>query len=79
MIEQLTDRLVDDWREAMRWWSVRMTALGGLLMSALAMIPAMPNEIQQLLPPSVRVAIAGLWVAASIYARVAKQKPNAKG
>lgn len=73
----LRDRLVDDWCHAWRWWSVRMTALGGLLMSALAMIPVLPVEIQALFPPSVRVAVAGLWVAASIYARVAKQKPDA--
>lgn len=79
MLEKLKDRLVDDWCHMARWWSVRMTALGGLLSSLLIMVPAMPAEIQALLPPAARVVIVALWAAASIYARVHKQKAPTNG
>lgn len=73
-MDRLRDRLVDDWRDFTRWWSVRMTALGALVSSLLIMVPAMPAEIQALLPPGVRLVLVGLWAAASIYARVARQR-----
>lgn len=71
---KLTDHLVDDWREATRWWSVRWAALGAILLPLLTMVPSMPDEIQGILPPSVRAAAAVLWCVASIAFRLMAQK-----
>jgi len=67
-------RLVDDWRQAWRWWSVRMTAIGTLLGGALAIMPSMPAEVQAMIPTKYRLIAVGLWAMASLYSRVAKQR-----
>lgn len=70
-------RLVDDWHQFARWWSVRMTIIGGILGAALSAMPAMPPEIQAAVPVKYRVAAIAIWSLASIVTRVVKQKPNA--
>lgn len=77
MLERLKARLVDDWVEFARWWSVRMTALGGILGGVLAAMPAMPAEVQAAVPVKFRVAAIAVWSVASIITRVVKQNPGA--
>lgn len=67
-------RLVDDWREASRWWSVRINAVGVVLLPLLQMVPEMPAPIQALLPPGARAIVAGLWCVVAIGARLFAQK-----
>lgn len=72
----IRDRLIDDWNQAWRFWSVRMQALGALLTTLMVMVPAMPPEIQALVPVKYRVIALGLWAAASIASRLIKQQPK---
>lgn len=67
-------RLVDDWRQASAWWSVRINAVGALLLPLLTMVPSMPPEVQAMLPPTLRAALVGLWCLAAIAARLIAQK-----
>lgn len=76
LLERLRARLIDDWREASRFWSVRMNAAGALLLPLLTMVPSMPAEIQAMLPPTLRAILVGLWCVASIGARLFAQKPK---
>ena len=76
MMDLLKARLVDDWREASRWWSVRLNALGAILLPLLTMVPSMPAEVQALLPPALRALLVALWCVASIAARLWAQKPR---
>lgn len=73
----MTRHLIDDWRQAWRLWSVRMNAVGAALGAALAMIPAMPPEVQAMIPLRYRVIAVGLWAVASMAARLLRQKPRA--
>jgi hypothetical protein len=75
----LCDRLVDDWHRALRLWSVRVNALGAIVLPLLTMVPALPVEIQALFPPAVRALLAALWCVAAIGARLIKQKPGGSG
>ncbi|RSU46356.1 glycoside hydrolase family protein [Sphingomonas sp. S-NIH.Pt15_0812] len=62
-----------DWREASRWWSVRVSALGSLLYAAMLLMPdqllglwnMMPAEVRTLLP-----ARAGNWLGMILFALV---------
>jgi hypothetical protein len=72
-------RLVDDWRQAGRWWSVRLNALGALLLPLLTMVPSMPAEVQEALPPALRAVLVALWCLAAIAVRVWAQKPKDGG
>lgn len=75
MIEWIKDRLVDDWREASRWWSVRWTALGALILPLMQAVPSMPPEVQAVFPMPVRATLACLWCVIAIYFRVYAQRP----
>lgn len=74
---RLRARLVDDWRMAWRWWSVRAAAVLGLLATALfaapetlvSVIHSLPPELRGWLPP-----LAGpLLTAAIVLIRLWKQ------
>lgn len=66
----LRARLVDDWRQATEWWSVRWNALGAVVLPLLTMVPSLPAEVQALLPPAVRAIAAALWCVAAIGFRL---------
>jgi hypothetical protein len=72
----LKNRLVDDWRQASHWWSVRMNAIGALLLPVVTLVPSMPVEVQALLPPAARAVLVALWCVASIAVRLIAQKPK---
>jgi hypothetical protein len=76
IIENIKARLIEDWRQAGRWWSVRWNAVGIVVQPLMLMVPSMPPEIQALFPLPVRLAVAGLWSAVAIYFRVYRQKPG---
>jgi hypothetical protein len=73
-LDWLKSKLVDDWRDARRWWSVRINAIGMVILPLLVMVPALPTEIQAMMPPTYRAIAVALWCAASIAARMIKQK-----
>ena len=74
----IRDRLLCDWRTITKWWSVRWAALGTFVLPIMTIVPSLPNEVQALLPPTVRVLVTGLWCLLYIAFRVtAQKKPGA--
>jgi hypothetical protein len=74
----LKERLVSDWCEATRWWSVRWNALGAILLPLMTMTPDMPSAIRDMFPSPVRATVAGLWCLTAIGFRLwSQKKPNA--
>jgi hypothetical protein len=67
-------RLVDDWREAKKWWSVRLSAIGAVLYPLLISVQAMPPEIQAMFPVPYRALVGGLFSLAVLVARVYSQR-----
>lgn len=74
--------LIQNWRQAWRWWSVRVSALGALLTAlllaapdlAIALWQALPPELAALLPRHAELLVPlGLQLAAAI-ARVIRQR-----
>jgi hypothetical protein len=76
--QSISKRLVDDYRQALKWWSVRWAALGAIVLPALNVVPAsLPPEIQALFPPSVRAIVTGLWMIGFLLLRLwAQRHPN---
>jgi len=74
-------KLVDDSRNWSRWWSVRLSIIGGALLTlaegfphALATIySTLPQEITEQVPDSLVKVIGVICVLASPIARVIKQ------
>jgi hypothetical protein len=57
----LSARLVDDWRNAWKWASVRLAALSGILTAILTAAPGFARELWDQLPAELRAA-APAWV-----------------
>jgi hypothetical protein len=74
ILAALKARLVDDWRDAAKWWSVRWNAVGALVLPLMQAVPSMPPEVQAVFPVAVRAAVACLWCVVAIYFRVYAQK-----
>lgn len=70
MLSALKARLVDDWCNATKWWSVRWNAVGAILLPLMTMVPDMPDAVKEMFPTPVRAIVAGLWCVISIGFRV---------
>ena len=74
-------KLVDDAKDWSKWWSVRLSILGGALLTFLEVFPShvatvlntLPAEISGQVPDTILKAIGILCVLASPIARVIKQ------
>lgn len=66
-------KLVDDWRDAWKWGSMRLHAFGTLVAGFLLMVPTMPMELQELVPPTYRAIGIGLWFLAGGYVRLTQK------
>lgn len=77
---KLTDRLVADWRNAWRWWSVRCAvAFGALVWIVLAspdillgVLNALPPEMRSVFPPAFSISLTALITALRLW----KQRPK---
>ena len=73
-------KLVDNWH---RLWSVRVAAIGSLLMTALLAFPdvwaGLPPEIRSILPARLQALAPLLLLLATLAARLVKQKDHAGG
>lgn len=74
IFSKLQDRLVCDWQTIAKFWSVRWAALGTFLLPIMTIVPSLPNEVQAMLPPTVRVIVTGAWSLIYIALRVWPQK-----
>ena len=71
-----------DWRQAWRWWSVRVSAFGSLLFAlltafpdqALALWTNLPAEIREQLPDNLERAIGAALFAAVLFVRLIPQE-----
>ncbi len=81
-------KLINNWRQSWRWWSVRVSALGAIVFAFLLAAPdqvlaiwsALPPEVQALVPNAKEVGLF-LTIAVAI-ARIVRQKghgDDAKG
>ena len=78
-------KLVADSKNWSKWWSVRLSIVGGALLTLAEGFPhalstiysVLPNEVTQAVPDSVFKVIGILCVIASPIARVIKQFPDA--
>lgn len=63
-----------DWREASRWWSLRVSALGSLLFAAMSLIPDQLLALWNMMPSEVRAHVparAGSWIGLALFLLVA--------
>ncbi|MEP9401846.1 hypothetical protein [Sphingomonas sp. VNH70] len=75
-------KLIPEWRQAWRWWSVRLSALGSLLCAialaspdaVLAVWQALPAELVASLPERLVAVVPMLLFAAAGVARVIQQQ-----
>jgi hypothetical protein len=80
-------RLIDNWKDAGRLWSVRLSAAGALLLTLLLAFPdvaltawnAMPDDMRVLLPEQTSRMISIALFVATIVARVVRQRRGADG
>jgi membrane protein implicated in regulation of membrane protease activity len=76
--------LIPDWRQAWRWWSVRVAALGAILLAAAIAAPEFVASVWQLLPAAItadlpvraQLAIPLALQLATIVARLLRQRRN---
>jgi preprotein translocase subunit SecY len=75
-------KLVEDWRQWSKWWSIRLTIIGGALLTFLEAFPHAVSIIIQTLPDSITEnvgtdifkVIGIVCIVASPIARVIKQQ-----
>lgn len=78
--------LIPNWRQAGRWWSVRVSALGSILYAAMILIPdqlldlwnMMPGEIRELVPSRTWVSLI-LFVLVIVARLVPQREPSRAG
>jgi hypothetical protein len=79
IVERVRARLVDNWTSAWRWWSNWMHVVGTTLAGLLLLVPAMPLEVQAMVPLRYRVLAIGVWTLAGFAARLVRQGGQANG
>ena len=75
-------KVIDEWRQGWRFWSVRLNALGAALLAAMMTWPepllglwaALPRELTAILPPRAALAIPLALNLAATAARLIKQR-----
>lgn len=73
----LTDRLVDNWRQAWRWFSVQLHLIATSILMLLQLAPVMPPDLQKHIPQPWAAILTVAWALLGLYARLVKQKPKA--
>lgn len=76
---KLSDRLVADWREWHKWWSMRLAALGGLVEAIINIFPSVLSSLPQGMQDAFPKWFAMALPFVICLARVWNQKPKAPG
>jgi hypothetical protein len=73
----LDDHLVDDWRSARKWWSVKAAAVAGLVVAiltdpntmlmAVQLLYAMPPEYRWFVPWTIGLAVAAIPIVLRVW------------
>ncbi len=82
ILDRLKSRVVDDWRDWWKLWSVRLNALGLAIMGWVAFDPVpilyvwnlLPREVRVLLPAAPLAVIGATLFALSMSAKLVKQR-----
>ncbi|WP_343526754.1 hypothetical protein [Sphingomonas sp.] len=73
-------KLITNWRQSWRWWSVRVSAFGAAIFAFLLAAPDQVQAIWQALPPDVQTLIPnakeiGLFLTVAVaVVRIIRQK-----
>ena len=75
-------KLIEDWCLAHKMWSVRLNALGSMLLGWILIVPEqalalwqfVPHEARQALPPRIIMVVPLLLFVAANVARIVKQE-----
>lgn len=70
----MKQHLVPNWRKAWRMWSVRLNALGAVIVAAVTASPDVLLAVSAYLPPRLALGLLGLLFVAPAIARLVKQK-----
>ncbi|KTW00458.1 hypothetical protein [Sphingomonas sanguinis] len=78
-------RLIPNWRQSWRWWSVRVSALGAMIFAfllaapdqALAIWQALPADVQAMIPNAKEIGL--VLTIAVLVARNVRQKEVGDG
>lgn len=68
--------LIDDWREALKWSSVRLHVAVIALNAICAAMPELDPSIAGMLPKALQNPIIGIYAAVALALRLTKLKPN---
>jgi hypothetical protein len=74
--ERVRAHLIDDLRCAWRYWSVRLHLAVLAFAGLYELAPALPPEVQAMLPEHLRPGVLGAYALAGLLARLMKQKAN---
>lgn len=74
---KLSDLLVDDWRQAWRWSSVRLHAFVALLAAAYAAMPVLDPQVAAMLPIPLQAKAIGAYALFGLLLRVTQLKKPA--
>lgn len=66
-------KLIDNWRDAWKFWSIRLHVIATTVAGFLLLTPQMPEEVQNLLPDWLKPIAIAVWLVLGIYVRLAKQ------
>ena len=79
-------KLIDNWKQFGKMWSVRLSALGASIMGMFLYFPewtlylfnAMPKEVRDLLPDNLALFLAMIVFIGTAISRIVKQEKLAK-
>jgi len=74
---KLDDWLIENWRRALHFLSVKWALLGTVVLPIMQLAPVFPKEVQELLPVWVRAPVAGIWCILFIVFRLKKPASSA--
>ena len=78
LLNKIKSHIIQDWRDFLKFWSVRLSLIGTVLSAALIAFPdawnVMPQTFQSAFPERYTSAIAIFFFVASMTARVFRQK-----
>lgn len=74
---KLDDWLIENWRRAWTFLSVKWAALGAIVLPIMQLVPSLPKEVQDILPVWVRAPVAFIWCVVFVLLRLKKPAKSA--